>query len=39
MMKGLMDRCMSHEAVITRQRKKVEAKDSKLRELMAWKDV
>ena len=39
MMKGLTDRCMSHETVITHLRKKVEAKDSELRELMAWKDV
>ena len=38
-MKGLMDRCMSHDMVITHLREKMEAKDSKLRELMAWKDV
>ena len=39
MMKGLMDRCMSHETMITCLREKVEAKDSELRELTAWKDV
>ena len=38
-MKGLMDWCTSHETVITRLRKKVEAKDSELKELTAWKDV
>ena len=35
MMKGLMDRCMSHETMITCLREKVEAKDSELRELTA----
>ena len=39
MMKGLMGRCMSHETMITCLREKVEAKDSELRELTAWKDV
>ena len=39
MMKGLMDRCASHETVINHLRKKVEAKESDLRELIAWKEV
>ena len=38
MMKGLMDRCTSHE-MITRLREKVEARDAELRELKAWKEV
>ena len=39
MIKGLMDWCKFHETMITRLREKVEAKDSELRELTAWKDV
>ena len=38
-MKGLMDRCTSHEMVISRLREKVEAKDAELQKLTAWKDV
>ena len=38
-MKGLMDRCTSHETVISRLREKVEAKDAELQKLTAWKDV
>ena len=39
MLKGLMDRCTSHKTVISCLREKVEARDSKLRELTAWKEV
>ena len=39
MLKGLMDRCTSHETVISRLREKVEAKDAELQKLTAWKDV
>ena len=39
MLKGLMDRCTSHETMISHLREKVEARDSKLRELTAWKEV
>ena len=39
MMKGLMDRCTSHEMVITHLREKVEARDAELRKLMVWKEV
>ena len=39
MLKGLMDRCTSHEMVISRLREKVEAKDAELQKLTAWKDV
>ena len=38
-MKGLMDRCTSHETMISRLREKVEAKDAELQKLTAWKDV
>ena len=38
-MKGLMDRCTSHEMVISRLREKVKAKDAELQKLTAWKDV
>lgn len=39
MMKGFMDRCTSHETVITHLREKVEARDAELRKLMVWKEV
>ena len=39
MLKGLMDRCTSHETMISRLREKVEAKDAELQKLTAWKDV
>ena len=39
MMKGLMDRCTSHETVMSRLREKVEAREMELRELMTWKEV
>ena len=39
MMKDLMDRCTSHETVITRLREKVKARDGELRELTSWKEV
>lgn len=39
MLKGQMDRYTSHKIVISRLREKVEARDSKLRELTAWKEV
>ena len=39
MIKGLMDRCVSHETVISHLREKVEARALELRELTAWKKV
>ena len=39
MMKGLMDCCASHETVVGHLREKVEARETELRELMAWKEV
>ena len=39
MMKGLMDRCASYETVLGHLREKVEAREMKLQELMAWKEV
>ena len=39
MMKGLMDRCASHETVLGRLGEKVEAREMELCELMAWKEV
>ena len=39
MMKGFMDRCVSHETVITCIQEKVKAMESELRELTAWKEV
>ena len=39
MLKGLMDRGISHETVISRLREKVEARDTELRKLTTWKDV
>ena len=39
MMKGLMDRCVSHETVLGRLREKLDAKEIGLQELLAWKDV
>ena len=39
MMKGLMDRCASHETMLGHLREKVEAKETEIRELMAWKKV
>ena len=39
MLKGLMDRSISHEMVISRLREKVEARDTELRKLTTWKDV
>lgn len=39
MIKGLMDRYVSHETVVNRLREKAEARDSELRELMVWKEV
>ena len=39
MLKGLMDRCTSHETMISHLREKVEARDSKLQEITAWKEV
>ena len=38
-MKGLMDRCASYETVLGHLREKVEAREMKLQELMAWKEV
>ena len=38
-MKGLMDRCVSYETVISHLREKVKASESELRELIAWKKV
>ena len=38
-MKGLMDRCASYETVLGHLREKVEAREMKLQELMAWKGV
>ena len=34
-----MDHCASHETVLGRLREKVEAREMKLWELMAWKEV
>ena len=39
MLKGLMDRGISHETVISHLREKVEARDTELRKLTTWKDV
>ena len=39
MMKGLMDRCASYEIVLGHLREKVEAREMKLQEPMAWKEV
>ena len=39
MMKGLMNRCASHETVMSRLKEKVEAKETELWELKAWKEV
>nr|POE56126.1 hypothetical protein CFP56_63272 [Quercus suber] len=39
MMKGLMDYCASHETVLGCLREKVEARETKLRELTAWKEL
>ena len=39
MMKGPMDRCASYETVLGHLREKVEAREMKLQELMAWKEV
>ena len=39
MMKGLMDCCASHETVVGHLREKVEARETELQELMAWKEV
>ena len=39
MMKGLMNRCASYEAMISYLREKVEARETELRELMASKEV
>ena len=39
MMKGLMDRCASYETMLGHLREKVEAREMKLQELMAWKEV
>ena len=39
MMKGLMDRCVSQEMVVACLKKKLSAKDTKVQELLAWKDV
>ena len=38
-MKGLMDRCASYETMLGHLREKVEAREMKLQELMAWKEV
>ena len=34
-----MDRCASHETMLGHLREKVEAKETEIRELMAWKKV
>ena len=39
MMKGLIDRCVSHEMVLGRLREKLGAKETEMQELLAWKDV
>ena len=39
MMKGLIDRCVSHETVLGRLKEKLGAKESEMQELLAWKDV
>ena len=39
MMKGLMDHCVPHKTVISHLKEKVEARESEIRELMAWKEV
>lgn len=39
MMKGLMDYCASHETMVGHLREKVEARETELQELMAWKEV
>ena len=39
MMKGLIDRCVSHEMVLGRLREKLSAKETEMQELLAWKDV
>ena len=39
MMKGLMDCCTSQGMVVGRLREKVKAKETKLWELIAWKEV
>ena len=38
-MNGLMDCCASYEMVLSRLREKVEVRETKLRELTAWKEV
>ena len=39
MMKGLMDRCIYHETVISRLREKLGTKEMEVQKLLAWKDV
>ena len=39
MMKGLMDCCLSWEKWVDRLREKVEATETELNELKAWKEV
>ena len=39
MLKGLMDCCASYEMVMSHLREKVEARETGLRELTAWKEV
>lgn len=39
MMKGLMDRCVSHEMVLGHLKEKLGAKEMEVQDLLAWKDV
>ena len=39
MMKGLMDCCVSHKTVMSYLKEKVEARETELWELTAWKEV
>ena len=39
MMKGLIDRYVSHETVLGRLKEKLGAKETKMQELLVWKDV
>ena len=38
MMKGLIDRCVSHEMVLGRLKEKLGTKETEMQELLAWKD-
>ena len=39
MLKGLMDRCVSHETALGRLRERLGTKEIKVQELLAWKNV